>query len=165
MSLEDVELIVRILFLLFLANGTPVIVKWILGARLAFPIDGGKKFIDGRPWFGPAKTVRGIVLSLIVTSIGAVLIGYSLQTGVLFAAASLIGDLFSSFIKRRLGLRASSRALVLDQLPETVLPLIICWNALNLDLTSTVVIVIVFFVLEIVLSKLLYRLHIRERPY
>lgn len=165
MSLEDVELIVRILFLLILANGTPVIVKWILGPRLAFPIDGGKKFIDGRPWFGPAKTVRGIVLSLFVTPIGAVLIGYSLQTGALFAAASLIGDLFSSFIKRRLGLRASSRALVLDQLPETVLPLIICWNALNLDLTSTVVIVIVFFVLEIVLSKLLYRLHIRERPY
>jgi CDP-2,3-bis-(O-geranylgeranyl)-sn-glycerol synthase len=112
-------LTIKVLFLLLLANGTPVIVKKLLGSRLAFPLDGGKKFVDGRVFFGHSKTVRGIISSVLVTSVGAVLIGYSIQTGALFATASLSGDLVSSFIKRRLNIPPSSRALGLDQLPRS----------------------------------------------
>lgn len=165
MSSPDIELIAKILCLLILANGMPVLARYFLGSRLAFPLDGGKNFVDGRPWFGPAKTIRGILFSLVVTPVGAILIGYSFSMGILFAAASLTGDLVSSFIKRRLGFPTSSRALILDQIPETLLPLIIFWRELKLDLTTSGIIVIVFFVLEIVLSKLLYKLHVREHPY
>jgi hypothetical protein len=45
-------LVINILFLLLLANGTPVIAKKLLGSRLAYPIDAGKKFFDGLPLFG-----------------------------------------------------------------------------------------------------------------
>ena len=158
-------LIVKILFLLLLANGAPVIAKRLLGSRLACPLDGGKKFIDGRAFFGSSKTIRGIISSVLVTSIGALLIGYSLQTGALFSAASLSGDLVSSFIKRRLNLPPSSRAPGLDQLPEAILPLLICWQALELDIQTAIAVAVIFFCSEIVLSRLLFRLHIRDHPY
>jgi len=158
-------LITKILFLLLLANGTPVIVKKLLGSRWVYPLDGGKNFIDGRPWFGKSKTIRGIISSVLLTSVGAVLIGYSIITGALFAAASLSGDLVSSFIKRRLNLPPSSRALGLDQLPEATLPLLICWRSLELDIQTATAVVVIFFCGEIVLSRLLFELHIRDHPY
>lgn len=158
-------LVIKILFLLLLANGTPVIAKKFLGPRLAYPLDGGKKFVDGRPWLGASKTFRGIILSIFVTSVGAVLLGYSMQTGVLFAAASMAGDLVSSFIKRRLGLPPSSKALGLDQLPESILPLLFCWQTLGLDMPTAATVVVIFFVGELILSRVLFRLHVRDRPY
>ncbi len=85
--------------------------------------------------------------------------------GALFAAASMAGDLLSSFIKRRLGMPPSSMALGLDQLPESLLPLLLCWQALNLDIPTAIVILVLFIVGELVLSKLLFRLHVRDRPY
>ena len=158
-------LITKILILLLLANGTPVIAKKLLGSRLAYPLDGGKCFIDGRPLFGKSKTLRGIISSVLVTSIGAAMIGYSIQTGVLFCAASLSGDLASSFIKRRLNLPPGSRALGLDQLPESILPLLFCWQVLELDIPTAVAVVFFFFCGELLLSRVLYKLNIREHPY
>lgn len=158
-------LTIKVLFLLLLANGTPVIVKKLLGSRLAFPLDGGKKFVDGKALFGHSKTVRGIISSVLVTSVGAVLIGYSIQTGALFATASLSGDLVSSFIKRRLNIPPSSRALGLDQLPESILPLLFCWQVLDLDMPTAMTTVLIFFWGELVLSLILFRLNIRDHPY
>lgn len=158
-------LTIKILFLLLLANGTPVIVKKLLRSRWAYPLDGGRKFVDGKALFGNSKTIRGIISSVLVTSAGAALIGYSIQTGILFAAASLSGDLVSSFIKRRLNIPPSSRALGLDQLPESILPLIICWQALELNIPTAMTIVLIFFWGELVLSLILFRLNIRDHPY
>jgi len=158
-------LIIKILFLLLLANGTPVIAKKLLGSRWAYPLDGGISFIDGRALFGNSKTIRGVISSILATSVGAVFIGYSIQTGVLFSTVSLCGDLASSFIKRRLNLPPSTRALGLDQLPESVLPLLFCWQALELDLPTAVTVVFIFFCGELILSRLLFRLHIRDHPY
>jgi CDP-2,3-bis-(O-geranylgeranyl)-sn-glycerol synthase len=55
-------LIAEMLLLLMLANGTPVIASVILGDNFASPIDGGTKFVDGRPLFGSSKTFRGLLL-------------------------------------------------------------------------------------------------------
>ena len=58
----------KVVFLLILANGTPVVGKKILGDKLDIPIDGGLMWSDGQPLFGKAKTVRGVTLALIVTA-------------------------------------------------------------------------------------------------
>jgi hypothetical protein len=42
-------LIAQLLALLVVANGTPIIVEKVLGKFLAFPIDGGLAFADGKP--------------------------------------------------------------------------------------------------------------------
>lgn len=158
-------LIAKLLLLLLLANGAPVIASKLLGPRWARPLDGGRRFSDGKAWFGKSKTLRGILASVLATSLGAVLIGYSISTGALFAVASMGGDLISSFIKRRLDLPPSSRALGLDQLPESMLPLLVCWQALELDMATALAVVVLFFGGELLLSRVLFRLHIRKRPY
>jgi hypothetical protein len=63
----------------------------------------------------------------------------------------MIGDLFSSFCKRRFGLPSSSRARGLDQIPEALLPLLACRDLLILTGGDIVLCVVVFVVGEVVL--------------
>ena len=78
---------------------------------------------------------------------------------------STLGDLLSSFIKRRLKLRPSSMALGLDQVPESLLPLLLLKEPLGLTWPGILRTVVLFFVLELVLSRLLFWLRIRKTPY
>lgn len=158
-------LIVEVLMLLGVANGTPIFAKRLFGQRFSAPLDGGLKFLDGRPLFGPSKTVRGLVLSVACTTLAAPLLGFEWITGAGLASASMFGDLLSSFIKRRLGLRTHSQAFGLDQVPESLLPLLLLQEHLGLGGGDIALIVTVFIALELLLSRLLYKLHIRDRPY
>jgi hypothetical protein len=58
-----------------------------------------------------------------------------------------------------------SRATALDQIPESLLPLLACRGALSLTAADVVAGVAVFFVGEVILSRLFYRLRLRDRPY
>ena len=157
--------VLQVLVLLALANGAPVLAKKIFGARFACPLDFGIRFFDGRPVFGASKTLRGLALAIFVTALLAPLIGLDMEIGAAVAAAAMIGDLFSSFLKRRMNLAPSSQALGLDQVPESLFPLLVCRDALSLTAIDIAVAVVVFFVAELLLSRLLYKLKIRDRPY
>lgn len=161
----ELPAILKLLLLLGVANGTPILAKRIFGKRLATPVDGGLHLPDGRPLFGASKTLRGIVLSVVVTALLAPLLGFDWVIGAGFAAASMLGDLLSSFIKRRLGLAVHGQALGLDQIPESLLPLLLLQRPLGIGGGDIVLVVVVFFVLELVLSWLLFKLHVRDRPY
>jgi len=89
------------------------------------PIDFGKNFIDGKRIFGNNKTWKGLILSILICSICAIIwgvicsaipalenrnwfyiynantIGYNLLIGVLFGLTYSIFELPNSFIKRR----------------------------------------------------------------
>ena len=69
------SLLLQLLILLVVANGTAVVAKKLLGPAFGRPLDGGAVFVDGEPIFGPSKTIRGVVVSVLATSICAVLIG------------------------------------------------------------------------------------------
>ena len=158
-------LILQLVFLLTMANGTPVIAKKILGDRLSYPLDGGRRFLDGRPTFGASKTLRGVLLSVLATSVAAVVVGLDWKVGALVGSFAMAGDLFSSFVKRRLDLPPSSRASGLDQIPESLFPLLACRTVLPLTITDIAVGVAIFFAGEVFASRWLYRLHLRDRPY
>jgi CDP-2,3-bis-(O-geranylgeranyl)-sn-glycerol synthase len=158
-------LILQVLVLLTLANGAPVIAKRILGDRFAIPIDGGAKFVDGRPIFGLSKTFRGIFLSILMTSAFGPVVGLDWKIGALVASVAMAGDLFSSFLKRRLNLAAGGKATGLDQVPESLFPLLACRSALPLTYLDIVAGTAVFFVGELLLSRLFYHFHLRDRPY
>jgi CDP-archaeol synthase len=157
--------VLQLLLLLMLANGTPVIAKKILGARFSYPLDGNLQFIDRRPLLGPSKTVRGIVLAVLVTTAGAPVVGLSWIVGLLVASCAMAGDLVSSFTKRRLDLPPSSRASGLDQIPEALLPLLACRSLLSLTAADIALGVGLFLIGEVVISRLLYRFRLRDRPY
>lgn len=155
----------QLLILLAVANGSPVIAKRVLGGRYARPIDGNLLFFDGRPLLGPSKTIRGIAASLLVTTLAAPLVRLDFTIGLLVATAAMAGDLLSSFVKRRLGFASSSRATGLDQIPEALFPLLACRSALSLTALDIAVGCATFFVGEVLLSRLLFRLRVRDRPY
>jgi CDP-2,3-bis-(O-geranylgeranyl)-sn-glycerol synthase len=113
----DIAYALYFIFPAYCANAIPVIFG---GGR---PIDAGRTFIDGKPILGSHKTVRGFFAGLIVgTLVGFVqnavyplyqsnpLLGFVLSLG------ALIGDLFDSFVKRRLGFPPGASFPILDQL-------------------------------------------------
>jgi CDP-2,3-bis-(O-geranylgeranyl)-sn-glycerol synthase len=113
----DIAYALYFIFPAYCANAIPVIFG---GGR---PIDAGRTFIDGKPMLGSHKTVRGFFAGLIVgTLVGFVqnavyplyqsnpLLGFVLSLG------ALIGDLFDSFVKRRLGFPPGASFPILDQL-------------------------------------------------
>jgi CDP-2,3-bis-(O-geranylgeranyl)-sn-glycerol synthase len=58
-----------------------------------------------------------------------------------------------------------SQAFGLDQIPEALLPLLLLRQPLGLTPSDIIIVLAAFVVLEIVLSRLLFRLRIREQPY
>ena len=158
-------IVLQLLIVIAAANGAPVVAKKIFGDRYAKPLDGGAKFTDGRPVFGPSKTFRGLVAAVFAAAVAAPLVGLSPAVGVVAGAGAMTGDLISSFVKRRMGKASSSRATGLDQIPESLIPLFLCAFLVGLSIVDIVIGTIVFMLGEMILSPLLFRLGIRSRPY
>ena len=158
-------LLLQLLILLTVANGAPVVAKKILGRRFAWPLDGGVKFFDGHPLFGASKTIRGIALAILAAALAAPVLGIPWKIGATVGAFAMIGDLCSSFVKRRLNRPLHSRATGIDQIPASLLPLLAVAGALPLSALDVIAGTAAFFAGEILLSRLLYRVHLRDRPY
>ena len=148
------------------ANATPVVLG---GGR---PIDGGRKFRDGRPIFGPGKTIRGFVAGLVAGPVVGALQGvwagdvftYTV-IGFLLALGALTGDLLGSFIKRRLGISRGGAAPGLDQLGFITLALLF---ASSLRLPSWEVVLTIFILtppIHLATNFVGYKLGFKSRPY
>lgn len=111
-----------VLILVTWANAAPVLARLLLADRWARPVDGGACCRDGRPWLGATKTWRGWTACLATTPVLGQLIGLGWDVGLVVALAAMLGDALASFAKRRLGLCSSQSALLLDQVPESLLP-------------------------------------------
>ena len=155
----------QLLFLIIIANGAPIIIRQLLKNRFNYAVDFGHKLPDNFPIFGSSKTWRGIVAALLSTSAVAWLIGQTLETGLLVAAYAISGDLTSSFIKRRLKMKTSSMAPLLDQIPESLLPALMLRHVFNLEYLSVAWLVLMFVIIELWLSHILFRWGMRNRPY
>ena len=154
-----------VLLLVFVANGAPILASWLLGLRFGQPLDCGIRFTDGRPIFGPTKTVRGILAAVVVTEATASMLGLGHGIGALIGALAMVGDLGSSFVKRRLGIGSSDMAALVDHLPEALLPAAAVAPLLGLSVADVVIVVALFQLLEMPLSVVLFKLRIRQRPY
>ena len=159
------SLLLQLLILLVVANGTAVGAKKLFGAVFARPLDGGALFLDGQPVFGPSKTTRGIVVSVLATSVCAALMGLGWEIGALIATFAMIGDLLSSFLKRRLHLASSSMAIGLDHIPESLFPLLASRLLLPLSIFDIVAGVMIFVAGALILSPLLFKLNLRDEPH
>jgi CDP-2,3-bis-(O-geranylgeranyl)-sn-glycerol synthase len=93
------------------------------------------------------------------------LVGLSLKISLIVSALAMVGDCLSSFVKRRFGYPSGAKTFGLDQIPESLLPMLGMWNVLNLSALGLGLTVVVFVVVELVLSSIGYKLHIRKHPY
>jgi CDP-archaeol synthase len=155
----------QLLAVISVANGAPVLAKKIFGKHFSWPLDAGFNFTDGRPILGNSKTVRGGVAAIALASAFAPLIGLSVKQGAIAASFAMIGDVISSFTKRRIGLRPSSQAIGLDQIPESLLPFAALGRTLNLSPLDVAAGVALFLGSEVLASRLLYEAKIRDEPY
>ncbi len=158
-------LIAKLILLLSIANGTPVVLKRALGDRFAQPIDGGLLFIDGRRLLGRSKTIRGALASVAFTTVAAPLLDLETATGAIAGSMAIVGDLFSSFVKRRLDFAPSSQAIGLDQIPEALFPLLACGGLLSLSWGDILITVAGFSIGAILISPIFHRIGLRDRPF
>ncbi len=149
-----IQLIAELLLLLVTANGAPLIVGLLLGTRLDRPLDGNLRFLDGRPLLGPSKTIRGLISAVMATALLAPLLGLPPARGAAFGLLAMSGDLLSSFIKRRLRIAPSHSAPLLDQLPETLIPLVILYPLLGATASEALIAVLIFIAIDLFYSHL-----------
>ena len=156
---------IHLLLMIIVANASPVIIRNLMHDKWDQTIDADMIFVDGQPLLGTSKTWRGIIASICFTSIVGIFLGYSIQTGIIISLLAMIGDISSSFIKRRLKLAPSSMAPLLDQVPESFFPALIMMQSFNLNMLSVLILIILFIIFELSLSKILYQWGFRKHPY
>ncbi len=154
-----------VVFLLLVANGAPILADCLLRKKLSIALDAGLLFMDGQPIFGTSKTVRGVVASIVVTTVAALVIGQSPAIGLLLGAVAMTGDLASSFLKRRLRLAPTSRSFGLDYVPEALLPALVLAAISDLATIDVVAITAIFVLLATIISPLLHTFGNRKQPY
>ncbi len=115
----------EVIFFLLWVNFLPPFAHLLLGKRLDRPVDGGLLFFDKQPLFGRHKTLRGIIFSVVGGSALAFLLSLTWWVVVLAAFAAMLGDLLSSFVKRRLHKKLGSSIFFLDQIFESLFPLLV----------------------------------------
>lgn len=162
---NDFWLGLQLLLLLAVANNAPIATKRLLGGRWSFPLDGGIRLRDGRPLLGPSKTVRGVVASVASCVLCAWLFGLSPEVGATIGAVAMAGDALSSFIKRRLAIAPSGQSFGIDQIPESLLPLLAVQGLLPLSFLQIAAITAAFVLLEVPLARLAHRIGFRDQPY
>ena len=163
--MADPVTLLKVLVLITVANAAPVVAGKLLGSRFDAALDGGAQFFDARPLFGASKTIRGVIVSVAATGIAAELLGFDWTLGAALAAAAMVGDLATSFVKRRLAMPIHGRATGLDQVPEAALPLLVLQGRLGLGLVDIGVLGGLFAAVALLGSRALFQLGVKDRPY
>ncbi len=158
-------LALKLLLLLLIANGAPIVASGLLGKHCAWPVDAGRMTAAGTPLLGPSKTWRGLVAAIVMAALVSYILGIPWAWGATIGALAMLGDLMASFIKRRLGYAPSSHADGLDQIPESLLPLLVLSPVFDLNLLQIVITVTAFYLMSRLLSYVLFRIGIRQTPY
>lgn len=134
----------KILTFLFWGNLLPPLASLVLGERGQRPLDRGRAWRDGRPLFGPHKTLRGLAVSLLGSLTTFPLLGISWSEALIAGLLLISGDLFSSFIKRRLCLKSGESVFGLDQIFESLFPALYLGAALDAPFWSVPLAVALF---------------------
>ena len=163
--MNELLLGLRLLLLLTAANSAPIVLKGMLGAQWNTPLDFDRLFPDGRPWFGPSKTWRGLAAAVLVATVLAPLLGFAPEAGALAGTLAMVGDAFSSFVKRRLALPSGAQAFGLDQVPEALLPLLALHAIVDVPWAVLGGVTLLFLLLETPVAWVAHRFHLRERPW
>ncbi len=139
--------VIRIVAFLLWVNFVPALAKRISRKRFNRTIDNGLKWFDNRPIFGSHKTIRGIITSLLGGVMIFPLLGVSWWAAVITALLAMVGDLITSFIKRRLDFHSGTDILLLDHFLESLLPTLFLRTSLGLSWSQVALIVLLFIIL------------------
>lgn len=142
------------LLLLIAANGAP----WLAG-RLCrdwanLPVDFSLSWPNGQRVLGEHKTWRGLLAAVLASTAVARILGLGFALGARFGALAMAGDALSSGLKRRRALPPGTDVIGLDQMPEALLPLLICAQELQLGLPDILMTTFLFMALDLGTARL-----------
>ncbi len=147
-------------------------------ARGKLRMDFSRNFFDGRPIFGGGKTFEGFSFGV---ALGA-LTGFfqillqnfyganfyfqmSPLSGALLGFGALSGDLAGSFVKRRLGLKRGSPALLLDQLDFVAGAIFFASMIYSIEADTIMLIVIITPLAHLAANIIGYRIGAKKEPW
>jgi CDP-2,3-bis-(O-geranylgeranyl)-sn-glycerol synthase len=140
--------------LLITANSVPWVLGKVLGRRGDWPLDFGGCAWDGERILGSHKTWRGLLSGALACGGVSAILGHDFALGLEFGALSLLGDALSSAIKRRFRYEPGRQIPALDQLPETLLPLVVLASALELTALAIIVVAGLFTCVDVLVRRL-----------
>lgn len=147
------------------------------------PIDGGREYKgkrllgDGKTWRGTAGgTLSGILVAFVLNALVSllqvdILPTFPVSVAVTLSLGAMIGDLFASFFKRRLGHERGTAVPGLDQLDFVIGSLVLTalvspeWFSDIFTLPVIGVIVILTPVLHLCVNVAAYRVGWKNEPY
>jgi uncharacterized protein len=137
-------LFIKLLILFWLVNLAPPFLAQIFESKWNSPIDGGYLLLDGRPLFGKHKTIRGVLAGIITGGLIGPALGFPLWLGLGAGCLSMLGDLLSSFFKRRFSFSSGDAVPGLDQIPEGLLPFILITHYYSLSVGYVLLFGVIF---------------------
>ena len=158
-------LIFKLVALVATANSAPLVLRWASGDRAFYAIDAGIALADGKPLFGPSKTWAGLLAAILSSGLVAPLLSLPLEAGIHAGIAAMVGDLGTSFVKRRLDIRSSMPAPGLDQFAEAALPLVVLRGFIAFSWPDLFAALLLFIFGELTLAKILHHFGLRDRPF
>ncbi len=156
----------------YFANASPVIFgggKDALDFNLSF---------DGERLLGKGKTIKGFLSGLIIGFLVGVIVALiplypfnlsflvKIKIGFLLSLGALIGDLFGSFVKRRMHLKSGSPSFLLDQLPFILFALLFIYPySLSLSITAWLFIITLSLLLHVFFNWLANKIGLKKVPW
>ncbi len=147
MNGPDPATIALLVGLLLWINFLPPFARLLWGERFAAPVDGGRRFRDGRPLFGSHKTWRGIGFATFGALAWAPFLPLAWWEPAVVALAAMAGDVLTSFVKRRLDTPPGASRVVLDQFLEALFPAAYLAARLDLAPWQAAAVVLAFVIL------------------
>ena len=142
----------------YFANAAPV----ALGGGP--PLDGGEKWLDGKPFLGGHKTLRGCIVGVITGLLIGILQG-SFYAGLTQGLGAILGDLISSFLKRRWDIAPGEGFPLLDQLDFIVAAIILSQSYTRASLQEMLIILVVTVPIHYFMNYLAWLIKIKENPW
>ena len=142
----------------YIANSTPV----VLGGGP--PVDGGKLWSDSKPILGANKTIRGSITGILAGTLIGVLQG-NLVGGFAQAVGAILGDLISSFYKRRRDYSPGSSMPIIDQLDFIIMAVILSYPFQSTDLSSALTIMVVTIPIHYGTNYVAWLLKMKKNPW
>ncbi len=137
-------LIFKFWLILMVTNGTPMLAAALWPGLRRRPVDNGRRLADGQPLLGHHKTWGGLLSGILAGGLCGGLMGLSLPMSSLIAGTSMLGDLFTSFLKRRMGFKEGETLPLFDQVFEGAFPLLLCKWAYRLSWSVFLATLLVF---------------------
>lgn len=154
----------KLLVLLWLINFTPPLLAHFLENKWNDPLDGGRLFSDGKRLLGDHKTIRGCLGAVAMGMLLGIIFGFPWWVGLLTGSLSMLGDLSSSFIKRRMGMLCGNVCAGLDQIFEGAFPFLVLWPWFSLEWME-VVFLVTLFSIGAFLGSWFFKLVLLMKPF